>query len=72
MQAYQIRLTNGRPNQERYWDVPDLTGCRGEFDAGSGGYSRVKIVRTLEYGQLVYNMKGARARPLRVFSIFHA
>jgi len=44
VQAYQIPLTNGRPNQERYWDVPDLSDGRGECDARSRGYSRVKIV----------------------------
>ena len=30
--TYRIPLTNGCPNQERYWRVPDLNGGRGGYD----------------------------------------
>ena len=71
MQAYQIPLTDGCPDKERYWGVPDLNSGQGGYGSESGSYSRVKIVRTLKPGQSVHT-ESAEARPLRPFSIFHA
>ena len=45
--AYRIPLTDSCPNQECYWGIPDLNGGQSRYDAGSGGYPRVKIVRIL-------------------------